>query len=192
MYTEGAMTSIKRLETPLTQAKLKKLRVGQRILISGFVYTARDAAHKRLTDAIDAKENLPIPIDGQIIYYAGPSPTRPGEIIGSAGPTTATRVDVYTPKLLTNGLKGMIGKGYRTPEVRMEMQKHGAVYFVTVGGAAALISQTITEVKIIAYEDLGTEAIRRLRVEDFPVLVANDLYGDDLFESGRNQYKREQ
>ena len=124
MYTEGAMTSIKRLETPLTQAKLKKLRVGQRILISGFVYTARDAAHKRLTNAIDAKEKLPIPIDGQIIYYAGPSPTRPGEIIGSAGPTTATRVDVYTPKLLANGLKGMIVKGYRTPEVRMEMKKY--------------------------------------------------------------------
>ena len=186
------MPSIKRLETPLTQANLKNLRVGQRILISGFVYTARDAAHKRLTNAIDAKEKLPIPIDGQIIYYAGPSPTRPGEIIGSAGPTTATRVDVYTPKLLANGLKGMIGKGYRTPEVRMEMKKYGAVYFVTVGGAAALISQKITGVKIIAYEDLGTEAIRRLRVEDFPVLVANDLNGDDLFESGRNQYKREQ
>ena len=185
------MPSIKRLKTPLTEEKIKTLRVGQRTLISGVIYTARDAAHKRLISAIDAKEKLPIPIDGQIIYYAGPSPTRPGEIIGSAGPTTATRVDVYTPKLLANGLKGMIGKGYRTLEVRSAMKNYGAIYFVTVGGAAALISQRITAVETIAYEDLGTEAIRRLTVEDFPVLVANDFYGADLFESGRHQYKRE-
>ena len=186
------MSSIKRLETPLTEEKLKDLRVGQRALLSGFVYTARDAAHKRLARAIDAKEELPIPIDGQIIYYAGPSPTRPGEIIGSAGPTTAIRVDVYTPQLLAHGLKGMIGKGYRTTEVRMAMAHYGAVYFVVVGGAAALISERIKQVEIIAYEDLGTEAIRRLKVVDFPILVANDLYGRDLFESGRDQYKREQ
>lgn len=188
--TKVSISNSHRLHTPLALDDLVTLRVGDRVLFSGVIYTARDAAHKRLLEALKADEELPIPLEGQVIYYAGPSPARPGAVIGSAGPTTAARVDSYTPALLESGLKGMIGKGYRSLEVRDAMRDHGAVYFVTVGGAAALISQHIKRVEMVAYEDLGTEAIRRLQVEDFPVVVANDIQGGDLFETGRDTYRR--
>jgi fumarate hydratase subunit beta len=180
-----------RLQTPLTDEAVRRLRVGDRVLLSGTLYTARDAAHKRLAQALQVGRPLPIPLEGQVIYYVGPSPTRPGETIGSAGPTTASRMDSFTPALLACGLKGTIGKGFRSPEVRQAMVEHGAVYFVTVGGAAALVAGRIRSVELVAYEDLGTEAIRRLLVEDFPVVVGNDTLGGDLFEAGRAAYRRE-
>ncbi len=178
------------LHTPLNNDITRQLKVGERVLLSGVIYTARDAAHKRLVEAKTAGESLPIPLEGQIIYYVGPSPARPGKIIGSAGPTTASRVDPYTPLLLEHGLKGMIGKGKRNKSVRQAIQKHGAVYFVTVGGAAALIAERVKQVELVAYEDLGTEAIRRLTVKSFPLLVANDVFGGDLFEIGQAAYRQ--
>lgn len=179
------------ISTPLTDESLQFLNVGDRILLSGVVYTARDAAHKRMVEGLEAGQELPFPLEGQIIYYVGPSPARPGEVIGSAGPTTASRVDSYTPPLLACGLKGMIGKGKRNEQVRQALVKHTAVYFVTVGGAAALVAERIKKVDMVAYEDLGTEAIRRLEVEKFPLVVANDAHGADLFEIGRAAYRRE-
>lgn len=176
--------------TPLTDEVVRELRVGQRVLLSGVVYTARDAAHKRLVEALAADESLPIPLDGQVIYYVGPSPARPGEVTGSAGPTTSARMDSYTLPLLKSGLKGMIGKGSRSAAVRRGLVEHRAVYFVAVGGAAALIAACIREAKLIAYPELGTEAIYRLRVEDFPLVVANDIYGDDLYEQGKEVWRR--
>ena len=181
-----------RLCTPLTHEAVRKLTVGDRVLLSGDVYTARDAAHARLVQALDANEDLPIPLEGQIIYYVGPAPTRPGAVIGPAGPTTAGRMDPYTPPLLARGLKGMIGKGHRSAALREAMLAHSAVYFVTVGGAAALVAARIKRVEMVAYPDLGTEAIRRIQVEDFPVLVANDVHGGDLFELGRALYGRDE
>lgn len=180
------------LSTPLTAEKVKALKAGDRVLLSGIVYTARDAAHKRLVDTLRAGQELPLHLQGQVIYYVGPSPARPGEVIGSAGPTTAGRVDAYTPPLLALGLKGMIGKGKRNDEVRRAIVKYEAVYFVTVGGAAALIARQIRRVELVAYEDLGTEAIRKLEVEEFPLVVANDVYGVDLFELGQRAYRREE
>ena len=179
-----------RITTPLTDDTVRALHVGDRVLISGYVYTARDAAHQRLVAALERGEPLPLPLSGEVIYYVGPSPAQPGQIIGAAGPTTAGRVDSYTPKLIENGLKGMIGKGKRDAAVRQAMMEYGAVYFVAVGGAAALIAQRITAVEMIAYEDLKTEAIRRLTVEDLPVIVANDCYGADLYEQGKRAYQR--
>lgn len=176
--------------TPLTEAAVAALRVGQRVLLTGTIYTARDAAHERLANALAAGQPLPIPLDGQIIYYVGPAPARPGEVIGPAGPTTAGRVDFFTPALLAQGLKGMIGKGKRSAAVRQAMMTHGAVYFVMVGGAAALISQHIRAVTVVAYADLGTEAISRLAVEGLPMVVANDSAGGDLFEQGQAAYQR--
>ncbi len=178
------------LTTPLTEAVVRALRVGQRVLLTGTLYTARDAAHERLSNALAAGQPLPFPLEGQIIYYVGPAPTRPGEIIGPAGPTTAGRVDFFTPALLAQGLKGMVGKGKRSPAVRAAIVAHGAVYFVMVGGAAALISQHIRSVTPVAYADLGTEAISRLEVEGLPMVVANDAAGGDLFEAGQAQYQR--
>jgi fumarate hydratase subunit beta len=166
------------------------LKVGDRILLSGTIYTARDAAHQRLIAALEAGVDLPLPLAGQIIYYVGPAPARPGEVIGPAGPTTAGRVDPYTPPLLSQGLKGMIGKGKRNEAVRQAMSQYKAVYFVTVGGAAALIAERIRAVDLVAYPDLGTEAIYRLEVEAFPLVVANDIYGADLFEQGQAAYRR--
>ncbi len=179
------------LTTPLTTDSVRELRVGQRILLSGVVYTARDAAHQRLFDALRAGQALPIPLVGQVIYYVGPAPGRPGEIIGPAGPTTAGRVDPYTPALLAHGLKGMIGKGKRNREVRQAIVDCAAVYFVMVGGAAALIAQRIKRASQVAYADLGTEAIYQLEVDALPMVVANDMYGADLFELGQAQYRRE-
>lgn len=183
-------TNIIQIQTPLTDDVVRYLRVGQRVLLSGVVYTARDAAHQRLMATLEAGEALPLPLAGQIIYYVGPAPARPGEVIGPAGPTTASRVDPYTPPLLRQGLKGMIGKGKRNMAIRQAMQMYKAVYFVAVGGAAALVAERIKKVELVAYADLGTEAIRCLEVEDFPLVVANDIYGADLFERGQAAYRR--
>jgi fumarate hydratase subunit beta len=177
------------LTTPLNDEAVNSLKVGDRVHLSGIIYTARDAAHKRMIESLANDEMLPIPLDGQVIYYVGPSPARPGEVIGSAGPTTSTRMDSYTLPLLEHGLKGMIGKGSRSIEVRRGIQQHYAVYFVAVGGAAALIAACIREVELIAYADLGTEAIYRLVVENFPLVVANDTHGGDLYEQGKTVWK---
>ncbi|MGB0387715.1 MAG: Fe-S-containing hydro-lyase [Ardenticatenaceae bacterium] len=182
----------RRLRTPLTSEAIQSLRVGEQVLLSGTVYTARDAAHKRLIATLEAGEPLPVSLEGQVIYYVGPAPARPGDVIGPAGPTTASRVDLYTPPLLAQGLKGMIGKGKRGTAVRQALVAHTAVYLVTVGGAAALVADCIKKVELVAYQELGTEAIRRLEVLDFPLLVANDAYGGDLFELGRAAYRQKE
>ena len=179
------------LGTPFTDDVVRMLKVGDRVLLSGVAYTARDAAHKRLVEALIARQDLPIPLSGQIIYYVGPSPTPPGKIIGSAGPTTAGRVDPYTPPLLACGLKGMIGKGKRGAEVRQAIVTYTAAYFVIVGGAGALIAQRIKQAEVVAYPDLGPEAIYRLEVKDLPMIVANDAHGGDLYEISQARYRRE-
>ena len=179
----------KKINLPLTENDLLSLKAGDRVLLSGVVYTARDAAHKRMVE--QEKEGIAPPIDlnGQVLYYVGPTPAKPGEVIGSAGPTTSGRMDAYTPALLEKGLKGMIGKGYRSEEVKAAMVKHKAVYFGAVGGAAALIARSIKKAEVIAYEDLGTEAIRQLTIEDFPVFVINDAHGGDLYQEGVAQFR---
>jgi len=179
------------INSPIDAETIEKLKVGTQVLISGVIYTARDAAHHRLIQALDKGDKLPFDPEGQTIYYMGPSPARPGQVIGSAGPTTSSRMDVFTPRLLAAGLKAMIGKGDRSPAVREAITKHKAVYFVTIGGAAALLAKSIKQAEVIAYEDLGTEAILRLTVEDFPAIVANDIYGEDLFQRGKAEYHRE-
>jgi fumarate hydratase subunit beta len=171
-----------KVELPLTIDSVRKLKAGDSVLISGQLYTARDAAHKRLVDLIDAGKELPFDLRDQTIYYVGPAPSRPGQIINSAGPTTSYRMDPYAPVLIENGLRGMIGKGERGSEVVAAMKEFGAVYFAAVGGAAALIAQTIKECEVIAYEDLGAEAIRRMRVQDFPAVVAQDCHGGNLYD----------
>lgn len=180
----------KRITTPLTDDVIEDLRAGDKVLITGYIYTARDAAHKRMVESLNRGEPLPVDLKGQIIYYVGPTPPKEGQVIGSAGPTTAIRMDRYVEPLLKLGLKGMIGKGYRSPEVKELLKKYKAVYFAAVGGVATLLQRHIKSSELIAYEDLGTEAIRRLYVEDFPVIVANDIYGGDLFEEGRKRYAR--
>jgi fumarate hydratase subunit beta len=179
-----------RIKTPLSDGDVKGLKAGDRVLINGVIYTGRDAAHKRLVDLIDKGEKLPLDIRGQIIYYVGPTPARPGKPIGSAGPTSSYRMDPYSAKLMEKGLKGMIGKGMRSKEVIEAMKKYKAVYMAAVGGAAALIARRIRKSKIIAYEDLGPEAIRRLEVEDFPVIVVNDIWGNDFYVEGVRRYGR--
>ena len=156
------------------------------------LYTARDSAHKKFMELLDAGKELPFDPKGQLIYYVGPTPTKPGEIIGSAGPTTSGRMDAFTPRVLATGLKGTIGKGQRSPEVLEAMKEHKALYLAAVGGAAALIAQSIKKVEIIAYEELGTEAVRRLEVVDFPAIVVNDSKGNDLFAEGVAKYRKEQ
>jgi fumarate hydratase subunit beta len=178
-----------KITTPLTDEVIEKLHAGDAVEITGTIYVARDAAHKRLIAALDTGEELPFDSQGQIIYYMGPSPARPGRPIGSAGPTTSYRMDPYTPRLLEEGLKGMIGKGNRSPEVQEALKKRKAVYFAATGGAAALIADSIKEAEIIAYEDLGAEALQKLRVEDFPVIVVNDIYGGDAYEEGKAKYR---
>jgi len=172
----------KKLVTPLGDEQVNALRAGDRVAISGVIYTARDAAHKRMAEALDRGEALPIPVDGQVIYYVGPTPTPPGRVIGSAGPTTSGRMDAYTPRLLALGLRGTIGKGWRSPEVVRAMQQHRAVYFAAVGGAGALIAASIVECETVAYEDLGPEAIRRLVVRDLPAVVAIDALGGNVYQ----------
>ncbi len=177
-----------KIQTPLTVADARKLKAGDSCLISGVVYTARDAAHKRLCELLDKGEELPFDIKDSIIYFVGPTPAKPGEIIGSAGPTTSYRMDAYSPKLIAEGMTGMIGKGKRSPEVIDSMKQHGAVYFGAIGGCGALLSSCIKKAEIIAYEDLGAEAIRRLEIVDFPVIVVIDSYGNNLYETGRASY----
>lgn len=181
---------IKRISTPLTDEKVKDLKVGDSILLSGVIYTARDAAHKRLVELLDEGKELPIDIKDSIIYFVGPSPTKPGYAIGSAGPTTSYRMDAYSPRLLDLGLKGMIGKGKRNKDVIDSMIKNTAVYFGAIGGAAALIARSITKCDIVAYEDLGAEAIRRLEIKDMPLTVVIDSEGNNLYEIGRKEYLR--
>ncbi len=177
------------LSTPLSDKEVERLKAGDRVLISGIIYTARDSAHKRLVDLIEARKELPFSIKGQVIYYVGPSPAPPGRVIGAAGPTTSYRMDPYTPKLLELGLKGMIGKGKRSQEVREAIIRHKAVYMAAIGGAGALMSMAIKEAEVIAYEDLGPEAIHRLRVERLPAIVVYDIYGNDLYTEGKKKYQ---
>ena len=177
-----------RIETPLSLETARSLKAGDAVTLSGTIYTARDAAHKRLIEALDRGEELPIPIQDAIIYYVGPTPERPGDVIGSAGPTTSYRMDVYAPRLIELGLRGMLGKGKRSPEVIEAMQKHGAVYFGAIGGAAALLSKCITACEVVCYEDLGAEAIRKLTVKDLPATVVIDTQGNNLFEIGVQAY----
>jgi fumarate hydratase subunit beta len=179
-----------KLTTPLSPDDLAGLRTGDSVLLSGAVYTARDAAHARMAEAISAGQPLPFDPTGQVIYFVGPTPARPGHAIGSAGPTTATRMDPYSPLLIERGLRGMIGKGRRGPEVRAAMLDHGCVYFGAIEGTAALLARRVRSAEIVAYPDLETEAIRRLDVVDFPVLVVNDLSGGDLYEEGPKQWRR--
>mgnify|MGYP000957828061 CR=1 FL=1 len=178
------------ISAPLTDEVINDLKAGDRVFINGIIYTARDAAHKRLVEMLDRNEPLPIDLKGQIIYYVGPCPAKPGTVIGSAGPTTSGRMDAYTPRLLDEGLKGMIGKGLRSKAVVDSMVKNGAVYFAAIGGAGALLAECIKESEVVAFDDLGTEAIRRLRVENFPVTVIIDRYGNDLYSIGRKQYQK--
>lgn len=184
------MTEPIRITPPLTDAQIEKLRAGDKVFITGTIYTARDAAHKRLIELLDAGKELPLELKGQMIYYVGPTPEKPGQVIGSAGPTTSGRMDAYTPRLIELGLKGMIGKGARSKEVIEAIKKHKAVYMAAVGGAAALIARSIKKAEVIAYDDLGPEAIRRLEVVDFPAIVVNDIYGGDLFVQGVEKYRR--
>ena len=173
----------KKITPPLSDEDIMNLKIGDRVLITGKILTGRDSAHKRLFDLIQNGKSLPIDINGQIIYYVGPAPAKPGQVIGSAGPTTSYRMDPYAPLLMEHGLKGMIGKGVRSKPVREAMKKFKGVYFAATGGAGALIAKNIRAAKVIAYEDLGPEAIRELEVEDFPVIVANDAFGGDLYEA---------
>ncbi len=184
------MSEIK-ITTPVDEGVLSELKVGDRVLISGVLYTARDAAHKRLVEALEKKEALPVDLTGQMIYYAGPSPTPPGKPIGSVGPTTSYRMDPYAPRLMDAGLKGMIGKGPRSKQVIDSMVKNKAVYFAAIGGAAALLARQVKKAEVVAYEELGPEAIRRLVVEDFPAIVVNDIHGNDLFVEGVKKYAKE-
>jgi fumarate hydratase subunit beta len=179
------------LTTPLTDEAIARLRAGDKVTITGTIYVGRDAAHKRLVAALDAGDPLPFDPQGQIIYYMGPSPARPGRPIGAAGPTTSGRMDPYAPRLMEVGLKGMIGKGNRAKPVRDAMIKHKAVYFGAIGGAGALIAKSIKSSEVVAYDDLGAEALRRLEVEDFPAIVIDDIYGGDAYEDGVKQYSRE-
>jgi fumarate hydratase subunit beta len=179
-----------RITSPFRDADISKLKTGTSVLISGIIYVGRDTAHRRLVQTLDKGEKLPFDIMGQTIYYMGPSPARPGQVIGSAGPTTSSRMDAFTPRLLEAGLKAMIGKGDRSQTVREAIKKYKAVYLVATGGAAALISKSIKKAETIAYEELGAEAVLKLTVEDFPAIVANDMYGGDLFEQAKAQYRR--
>ena len=179
----------KRITTPLTGEQLAGLKAGDQVLITGRIITGRDAAHKKLVRLIEENKELPVDIKDQIIYYVGPATAKPGQVIGPAGPTTSGRMDAYTPALLDRGLKGMIGKGLRSEAVKKSMQKNGAVYLAAVGGAAALIAKSIKKAEVIAYPELGPEAIYRLEVEDFPVIVVNDIHGGDLYLEGVKKYK---
>jgi fumarate hydratase subunit beta len=181
----------KSIQTPLTREQVSGLKAGDQCLISGKMYAARDAAHKRLVHLLETGQDLPVDLTDQIIYYVGPAPAKPGMPIGSAGPTTSGRMDRYTPPLLTAGLRGMVGKGYRSTDVREAMQRHEAVYFAAIGGSGALLARRITAAKVIAFEDLGPEAIYELTVEQFPVIVINDIEGNDLYQSAPVQFRIE-
>jgi fumarate hydratase subunit beta len=183
-------TQSRRIVAPLEESLIRELRAGDTVTLSGTIITGRDAAHKRMTDLIRAGEQLPFTIKGEVIYYVGPSPAPPGRPIGAAGPTSSYRMDAYAPLLMEHGLRGMIGKGPRSDAVKQSMMKWGAVYFAAVGGTGALISLCIKEATVIAWEELGPEAVRRLVVEDLPLIVATDSEGGDLYLAGRAQYRR--
>ena len=176
---------------PLTREEARTIKSGEQLLLSGVIYTARDAAHKRLCELVEKGEPLPFDVKNATIYYVGPTPAKPGQVIGSAGPTTSGRMDAYTPLLLSAGIKGMIGKGIRSDKVRESIVKNKAVYFAATGGAAALISRSVISSRVVAYEELGTEAVRELTVKDLPVIVINDIYGNDLYTVGQKKYKEE-
>lgn len=178
------------IETPIEEKMRKKLRAGDSLSLSGVIYTSRDAAHKRLAETLKSGSPLPFDIIGQTIYYMGPTPARQGHVIGSCGPTTSSRMDAFTPVLLSAGLGAMIGKGERSAEVKEAIKKQRAVYFMTYGGAGALLAKTVRKAEVVAYAELGAEAIMRLEVEDFPVIVANDMYGGDLFAQQIAKYRR--
>ncbi|PAB59699.1 fumarate hydratase [Anaeromicrobium sediminis] len=182
--------SIKKITTPLTEEKLKDIKAGDTVYITGTIYTGRDAAHGRLIESLNKGEELPFDVKDQIIYYVGPAPAKPGAVIGSAGPTTSYRMDDLTVPLLKLGLNGMIGKGSRSDEVIEGMKEYGAIYFAAIGGAGALIADSIKEVEIVAYEDLGPEAIRKLRVEDFPVIAVIDSEGNNVYKTERAKYEK--
>jgi fumarate hydratase subunit beta len=191
MSVTTAADGFKELTPPLSDADVQQLRAGDRVRITGVLYTARDAAHARLWPLIEGGQPLPIDVRGQIIYYTGPSPARPGDVVGSIGPTTGSRMDKFTPALLKLGLKGTIGKGHRGQAVKDALRQHKGVYFGAVGGAGAVLSEYVKKLEVVAYEDLGTEAIRRLEVKDFPVIVVNDCHGGDLYQDGMKAYARE-
>lgn len=183
---------MRKLKLPLSDIDISSLKAGEQVLLSGIIYTARDAAHKKMAEALERRKPLPIDIKGQVIYYVGPTPAKPGQVIGSAGPTTSSRMDAYAPRLLEEGLKGMIGKGKRSQEVVDAIKKYKAVYFAAAGGAGALLSKRIKRAEVVAYEDLGPEAIYRLEVEDFPAIVVNDIFGNDLYEEAQMQRMRDE
>ncbi len=178
-----------RISTPLGENEVKALRSGDRVFISGEIYTARDMAHKRLVEMLDSGQDIPLDLKGSIVYYVGPTPAPPGRVIGSAGPTTAGRMDPYTPRILAQGVRGLIGKGRRSPEVKEALVRYGAVYLAAMGGAGALLSRHITGARAVLFEDLGPEAVYLLQVKEFPVVVVNDIYGNDLYEDGVLQYR---
>jgi len=180
----------KNITSPIDDSTIESLHAGDQVLISGVMYVGRDAAHKRLVETLDKGGEMPFDVKGQTIYYMGPSPTKPGHVIGSAGPTTSGRMDAYTPRMLQAGLKAMIGKGLRSPDVKEAIKKHKAVYFAATGGAAALIARSITKSETIAYEELGPEAVLRLEVKDFPAVVINDCHGGDLYQEGKAKYAK--
>ncbi len=182
---------VKELRAPLTEADVRRLRAFDEVVISGTVYTARDMAHRRLCQTIDRGETLPIELEGAILYFVGPTPARPGQVIGAAGPTTSARMDPFSPKLIARGLRAMIGKGYRGAEVRQALIQYGAVHLSTLGGAGALLSRHIVRAQIVAYEDLGTEAIRKLEVVDFPAIVAYDAAGGSVYDGATAQIRVE-
>ncbi|HJP19189.1 MAG TPA: Fe-S-containing hydro-lyase [Nitrospinota bacterium] len=188
--SEKNMSNVIKITTPLSDEVVNSLKSGDQVSINGVLYTARDAAHKRLVDLLDKGEKLPFDVKGQIIYYVGPAPAKPGAIIGSAGPTTSYRMDPYAPRLMEIGMKGMIGKGNRAKNVIDAMVKFKSIYFAAIGGAGALVARSIKKVEIIAYEDLGPEAIRKMEVEDFQAVVVNDTSGNDVYKEGMNKYKK--
>jgi fumarate hydratase subunit beta len=181
----------KKITSPFNDKTIEGLKAGDQVLISGVMYVGRDAAHKRLVEALNKGDKMPFDVKGQVIYYMGPSPTKPGNVIGSAGPTTSGRMDAYTPRMLEAGLKGMVGKGLRTKDVKDAIKQYKAVYLASVGGAAALIAKRIVKSEIIAYEELGPEALLRIEVKDFPAIVINDMYGGDLYEEGKAKYRKQ-
>lgn len=181
---------MKKIKTPLDDSIIEQLKAGEKVFLSGYIYTARDAAHKRFIDALGEGGKLPFDIENQVIYYCGPSPAPPGRVIGACGPTTSSRMDAHSPKLISLGLKGMIGKGKRSQAVKDAIRQYKAVYFGATGGAGALLSKSVISSEVIAYEDLGPEAVVRLGIVDMPLFVINDIYGNDLYESGAAQYRK--
>ena len=187
MKTDATIS--RNITLPLADDILETLRAGDELLLTGVMYVGRDAAHRRMIETLEAGKPLPVDLKGQVIYFMGPTPARPGKVIGSAGPTSSYRMDAYSPRLMAEGLKGMIGKGMRSKEVKEAMKKHKAVYLGAIGGAGALFARCIRKVEVVAYDDLGPEALRRLTVQDFPVTVVNDIHGGDLYEEGRARFR---